>query len=137
MRESVGGIWLMTIALVFLALYMIFIAFIVRYVFVVRQKNEIINQIEEMEGIEKESDIRKYVERDLGYKGTYKICFRKGTYGMAYRVILEVSFKLPFNQEIKIPVRGETRFVRPPRGKELLSKNGTVVVKANTGKCAL
>lgn len=122
MRESVGGLWLLNIVLVFLFLYMIFLAFVVRYVYVVRVKNNIINQIEEIEGLNNMADFNRVVDK-TGYKGEAnakaKVCVRKGTVGYTYTVGLAVVFKFPFKTNLVIPVSGQTRTIRSPKEKPI------------------
>lgn len=61
MREAIGGTWLMTIVLIFVVLFSGFLAFGVNYSKAFKVKNEIIDIIEENEGIEENNGMIKDV----------------------------------------------------------------------------
>ena len=58
MRESIGGIFLLKIVLIFLAVYVGFMAIVINYGKYYRYKNAIINKIEQNEGYSTCEDIK-------------------------------------------------------------------------------
>ena len=111
MRESVGGTLLLQIVLVFLTVYIGFMAIVINYGRVFRYKNAVINKIEQNEGYANCESIESMV-RGLGYLNDYKVSYTTTSKGAIYSVELYITFNLPLiNNTIKIPVRGETRLI--------------------------
>lgn len=112
MREAVGGTLLIKIVLVFLAIYIGFMAIVIGYGKIFRIKNTLINKIEQNEGYKTISEIED-VARELGYFGALRACNTKvGEKGYYYSIKIYVSFSLPLvNNTLKIPVTGETRTI--------------------------
>jgi len=110
-RESVGGTLLLQIVLVFLTVYIGFMAIVINYGRVFRYKNAVINKIEQNEGYANCESIESMV-RGLGYLNDYKVSYTTTSKGAIYSVELYITFNLPLiNNTIKIPVRGETRLI--------------------------
>ena len=61
MRESIGGILILKIVLIFLAVYIGFMAIVINYGKYFRYKNAIINKIEQNEGYRTCEDIHNMV----------------------------------------------------------------------------
>lgn len=111
MRESVGGTLLLQIVLVFLTVYIGFMAIVINYGKVFRYKNAIINNIEQNEGYANCSDIDQMM-KNLGYLNDYKVSYTTTSKGAIYKVEIYIIFSLPLvRTQVKIPVRGETRLI--------------------------
>ena len=111
MRESVGGTLLLQIVLVFLTVYIGFMAIVINYGKVFRYKNAIINKIEQNEGYGTCTDIKDMVS-EVGYTGKYNISHVTTSRGAIYKVQIYITFQLPLvRTTIEIPVTGETRLI--------------------------
>lgn len=111
MRESVGGTLLLQIVLVFLTVYIGFMAIVINYGRVFRYKNAIINAIEQNEGYGLCTDISTMVKR-LGYNGDYVISATMTEKGAIYSVKVYIDFQVPLvRTKLSIPISGETRLV--------------------------
>lgn len=68
MREAIGGTWIFTIVIVFIVLFSSYLAISVNYSKAFKVKNEIINLIEQNEGMsaDTQSAIEKYLD-SVGY----------------------------------------------------------------------
>ena len=129
MREAIGGALLIKLVMVFIVIYVCFLAIAINYSITFRVKNQIINLIEAYEGLENaEESIEQYVNnigyfRGLGtvrrdencnYAGycIYEIDSVRGKY---YRVVTYVSFDFPILGQItNFPVSGETKVIYKP-----------------------
>ena len=66
MRESIGGLWLFSIVVTFIVLFVSFLAYSISYTRAFKVKNEIINYIERAEGFTKsDRDIRSITYEEL------------------------------------------------------------------------
>ncbi len=119
MREAVGGTLLLKIVLVFLVVYIGFMAIILNYGKTFRIKNRLINYIEQNEGILKKEELDDYAKQlnyNLSTVGSSKwldACYYsvpgKGYY---YKVKVYITFNLPLvNNKLYIPITGETRII--------------------------
>lgn len=114
MREAIGGTLLMQIVIVFLIIYIFFMAVVINYGRVFRTKNSLISFIEAEEGF-KEGVARKVRERatSLGYNGEIHVCYTDGNDSKYYSVMVFITFQLPLvTQNIEIPITGETSAIR-------------------------
>lgn len=129
MREAMGGALLLKLVMIFIVIYVCFLAIAINYSITFRVKNQIINLIEAYEGLENaEESIENYVNnigyfRGLGtvkrdencnYAGycIYEIDSARGKY---YRVVTYVSFDFPvLGQITNFPVSGETKVIYKP-----------------------
>ncbi len=112
MRESVGGTLLLKIVLVFLTIYIGFMAIVINYGKFFRFKNAIINKIEQNEGYRTCDDIWNMVTNEVGYVDRYYIASTKNDRGMIYKVKIYITFSLPIvRNKIEIPISGETRII--------------------------
>lgn len=134
MRDAFGGAFLIKVMLIFLGIYVAFMAVALNYAKAFKVKNYIINVIEQYEGVSEEAynTINNYIN-GIGYNpaldpqdlsgqeclnGQYNRAYcikqmysdaNRGTY---YMVTTYMKFELPFfNFNISIPISGETRLV--------------------------
>ena len=113
MREAVGGTLLLKIVLVFLVIYIGFMAVVISYGRIFRIKNKLINTIEQNEGFEKKQDIED-AAKSLGYLSDVEACYvkRSNDKGYYYKVKIYIDFQIPLiKNTLKIPVTGETRTI--------------------------
>jgi len=139
MRDAVGGSFMIKVLLVFLTVYIIFIAVALNYAKAFRVKNKVIDIIEQNEGIRDYTDtsgtigeINTYLKKasynvnlteknkkdrgvcyDLGYCIDESSEIRDGNItSKYYQVTTFVRIEFPFfNLNITIPIKGETRKV--------------------------
>jgi hypothetical protein len=118
MRESIGGLFLIKIMVVFIIVYNAILAIAVNYAMAFRVKNEIINLLEQYEGCRPAQEhIDNYIS-DVGYyrrggvsNKPYTIeandLDNRGTY---YKVTTYLNFDFPFVGDIlKVNITGETK----------------------------
>lgn len=111
MREAVGGTMILQIVLIFLTVYIAFMAVVINYGKVFRIKNAIINSIEQNEGYANCEEIDLMI-KNLGYLNDYKVHYTTTSRGSIYSVEIFIVFQLPLVENaVKIPVRGETRLI--------------------------
>lgn len=98
--------------MVFLTVYIAFMAIVINYGKVFRIKNSIINYIEQQEGVSDCTSARAVVVEKLGYLNNYKLEGYETDKGMIYKVTVYIVFKLPLvSFDVSIPVSGETRLI--------------------------
>lgn len=119
MKEAVGSTQLLRIVLIFLAVYIMFMATIINYTTTFRVKNQIVTIIERQEGFDEDA-VNSYLlntARYTSHEGSYgpngkkydveKISTERGPY---YVVTTYVNFELPLvNNVLTFAIRGETR----------------------------
>lgn len=113
MKEAVGGTVLLKIVLVFLIVYIMFMAIVLKYGRTFRIKNALINQIEQNEGFKTKEEIEE-AAKSLGYFRTLNACYVKlpGEKGYYYQIEIFAQFDLPLiSNTLNIPVTGETRII--------------------------
>ena len=129
MREAMGGALLLKLVMIFIVIYVCFLAIAINYSITFRVKNQIINLIEAHEGLENaDAAIKQYVN-DIGYfRGLgsikkdencnyagyciYELDSGRGKY---YKVTTYVSFDFPVLGRItNFPVSGETKVIYKP-----------------------
>lgn len=134
MRDAFGGAFLIKILLIFLGIYVAFMAVALNYAKAFKVKNFIINVVEQHEGPSEEAitKIDNYINnigynpsldlQDLSDKGCINAAYNtaycitlgasdynRGTY---YMVTTYMRFQLPFFRlDIKVPISGETRVI--------------------------
>ncbi len=112
MRESIGGTLLFWIVLFFMTIFIAFLAAVIQYAKVYKVKNNIVNFLEQKEGI---NDIVEF-ERELskhGYpsNGKYVICrYHASDRGGYYYLKLYATFTLT-SFSFDVTIKGETRLV--------------------------
>ncbi len=138
MREAFGGTFTIQLILLFLAIYIAFIAVALNYAKAFRVKNQIINIIEQNEGFDfdnsaegsAQNEIQKYLGRVSYYVNLTNIknnnindnykCYSEGycvekmgstdIEGTYYKVTTYVNIDMQvFNLKFTIPIQGETR----------------------------
>ena len=117
MRDSIGGTMLFWIVLLLLSIFIVFIAFIIKYARVYKIKNTAVSFLERNEGVSTQEEFEN-VLLYAGYprNGGYKICRylssdKKGGY---YTVELYSITSFPLVGDImafRIPIKGETKFI--------------------------
>ena len=114
MREAIGGTILLYIVLIFLFVYIAFMAIVINYGRVFRSKNAVVSYIEQYEGMTDKTKevIDKQVVAKQGYNGPVCICYNiapnKNKY---YTVKLIVEFSMPLvRKELypKLAITGQT-----------------------------
>lgn len=113
MREASGGTLLLQIVLIFLTVYIGFMAVVINYGRVFRYKNTIINRIEQNEGFNSCETLDDMIKA-TGYLGNYEVTYTTTTKGTIYNVKIYISFTLPLlspDNPLIIPVKGETRLI--------------------------
>lgn len=111
MRESLGGTLLLQIVLVFLTVYIGFMAIVINYGKVFRYKNAIVNKIEQNEGYADCESLDSMI-KSVGYLNDYKITYTTTSRGAIYNVEIYIVFSLPLvKTQVKIPIKGETRLI--------------------------
>lgn len=141
MRDAFGGAFLIKLFLIFLGIYVAFMAVALNYAKAFKVKNYIINVIEQYEGFKDSktdeaiyTNINNYIN-GIGYNPAFDVtdlssaCINatningKAAYciislssnevrGTYYRVTTYMRFQLPFfGIDIKVPISGETRVV--------------------------
>lgn len=133
MREAMGGALLLKLVMIFIVIYVCFLAVAINYSITFRVKNQIINLIEEYEGYDlAKNKIEEYVA-NVGYyrafnafdndksctDGYYSsgyciqpISYANSKRGMHYRVTTYVSFDFPIiGRLMNFPVSGETKVI--------------------------
>ena len=118
MREAVGGTLLLKIVLVFLVVYIGFMAIILNYGKTFRIKNKLINFIEQSEGLAKVEDLENEAKRlsynlsSAGSDDWLRVCYYSTAKGYYYRLSVYIRFNLPLvNNKLLIPITGETRLI--------------------------
>lgn len=118
MRESIGGTLLFWIVLIFLAIFITFMASVIKYAFTYKMKNSIINYIERYEGLVDKEEIEKKLS-EVGYpkSNAYMVCklstsSNNDTKKVYWYVRLNASFQMPIiNSTFNIPIQGETAYI--------------------------
>lgn len=115
MREATGGALLIKIMLIFIAIYISFLAVSINYSLAFRVKNELISIIEVNEGYSETTDqqIRQYLG-EVGYtkRGNkwYDVRAMDTPRGPYYKVTTYISFDFPvIGTFFTFPINGETR----------------------------
>ena len=134
MREAVGGTFLFNIVIIFIFFFASFLAIAINYSQAFRIKNQVINLIEQYEGIdESKEEIVDYIissgyyrektcdSDSTGERVSYNakeakgLCVKKmenRNGDIYYKVTTYVSFDLPIiGNFFSIPVKGETKII--------------------------
>lgn len=113
MRESIGGTLLFWIVLFLLSMFIIFMAFVIKYARVYKIKNSMINYIERNEGVISQENFDAYLLH-AGYAkdGQYKLCrYMQDKGGYFYLELYSVTaFPVIGNfVSINVTIKGETK----------------------------
>ena len=120
MKEATGGTLLMGLAAGIIIIFIIMVAFFISYSKAFKVKNQLINRIEQMEGMKKDEISSYIVSEQTNYVGNkitacYNKVERNGTpIGFTVKVVVYMQFEraiLGENLNIDIPVSGETRII--------------------------
>jgi hypothetical protein len=124
MREAVGGTLLINIMLIFIAIYIAFLAVAINYSMAFKVKNHVISIIEENEGYpghnnEAVARIDEFLAT-IGYaphkmqneEGEYTIETKVTPRGTYYVVTTYIAFDVPIiGLDFRFPIKGETRIM--------------------------
>ena len=121
MKESTGGMLLMGLAAGIIMIFIILVAFFISYGKCFTLKNNLINRLEQTEGVTY-TNIKEYFENSgTGYSGKEAtICYNKflNNYGeiigFNYKVIVYLQMERKILGEMftpKIPIKGETKMI--------------------------
>lgn len=132
MREAIGGTQLFYLVLIFLTIYIVFMAGVINYGRAFRQKNAIINLIEQNEGIKSIGETETTAAsqtlygyaREVGYTGTIKACKKTTSRGMIFKIKISYQFELPMVGPIPIDMLGETKIISRPVNDDLTRATG-------------
>jgi len=138
MRDAFGGAFMINLWIIFLVIYISFMALALNYAKAFRVKNQIINYIEQYEGYENNEQVQNlivaylananyYVSADSDaitglaeasdtWCHSYGYCITKveagDNRGVYYKVQTFMQIDFPFfNMHLTIPIKGETRIV--------------------------
>ena len=113
MREATGGALLIKIMLIFITIYISFLAVSVNYSQAFRVKNKLITIVELYEGWASPSpadDVIKVYLEEIGYTNSYLIQKISTTRGPYYKVTTYISFDFPVVKSFfTFPISGETK----------------------------
>lgn len=124
MREASGSTILLQIMMVFISIYIAFMAVTINYSKTFRVKNSIINMIEKNE----QPDINKiedYLVNKAHYYNDYDVCRNHTKRGPYYQVTTYVDFKIPLtNNKLSFKIKGETKVLYSSRDTTSKACNG-------------
>lgn len=106
MREAIGGTWLLYFFLIFIFVFVAFIAVIMNYASAYRTNNYIISTVENLEGNVDWNNVKLNIKNRFNYDGDIKFCCNKNiSSGVVYRVSTYVKFDIPMlGVDLKIPI---------------------------------
>jgi hypothetical protein len=113
MKEAVSGALIIKIMLIFFVLYIAFLAIAINYSQAFRVKNELINIIEQYEGLtsKAEDEIDIFLNK-IKYTNQYEIVGYSTDRGPYYKVTTYINFKFPiFGEILNFPITGETKII--------------------------
>lgn len=114
MRDAVGGTWLLYFFLIFIFIYVSFMAVVMNYASAYRANNYIISKFEEHEGEPPLETIAEDIRRYYDYIGDIEYCCSKNsaTKGVVYRVQTAISFEIPLvGVPLVIPITNDSKTV--------------------------
>ena len=111
MKDAVGSSVLFYVILIFLAIFIIFIAFIMQYATAFRASNYVVTMLERTEGnIDLKSSNKSAGEKSLVdylqerlYYGDLEVSCDTNNNGAIYKVTTQIQFKLPL-LEVNMPI---------------------------------
>ncbi|MBQ7104810.1 MAG: hypothetical protein IJN90_03035 [Bacilli bacterium] len=116
MRESIGGTLLMYLVIIFLFIYIVFMAVVINYGRVFRAKNSLISYIEAEEGFKGADSVNDFITKanSLNYRGPLYLCYTQGNGDTKYFSIrLAIQFDIPLtNGSANVWITGETSGIR-------------------------
>lgn len=114
MREAIGGTILLYIVLIFLFVYIAFMAIVINYGRVFRSKNSVVTYIEQYEGLSDNTIdvINSNVIVKQGYNGPICVCYNMApNNNKYYNIKLVVEFTMPLvsrSMYPKLAITGQT-----------------------------
>ena len=116
MRDSIGGTMLFWIVLFLFSIFIIFIAFIIKYARVYKIKNSMVNYIERNEGIDSHENFDlMLLKYDYPTNGQYKVCRYMLKNGGYYTLTLYSRTEFPLIGQfisLNIAIKGETKTIK-------------------------
>lgn len=111
MKDAVGSSVLFYVILIFLAIFIIFIAFVMQYATAFRASNYVVTMLERTEGnIDLKSSNKNAGEKSLVdylqerlYYGDLEVSCDTNNNGAIYKVTTQIQFKLPL-LEVNMPI---------------------------------
>ena len=113
MRESIGGTLLFWIVLFFMTIFIAFLAAVIQYSKVYKIKNNMLNFLEQKEGIGSDIDVfeRELIKNGYPSNGKYVICrYHASDRGGYYYLKLYATFTIT-TFSFDVTIKGETRLV--------------------------
>ena len=127
MRDSIGGTMLFWIVLFLFSIFVIFIAFIIKYARVYKIKNSMVNYVERNEGFDTQANFDlQLLLAGYSENGQYKICRYMLKNGGYYTIELYSRTEFPVVGNfvsLNIAIKGETKTI----------KTGTKIKSVNDG----
>ncbi len=115
MREATGGALLIKIVLIFIAIYISFLAVSINYSQAFKVKNKLITIVEVNEGwapgSTADNEIKTYL-RQVGYTQSYTVLKVPTDRGPYYKVTTYIAFNFPVTgTRFTFPITGETKIM--------------------------
>ena len=121
MKDAIGSSVLFYVILIFLAIFIIFIAFIMQYATAFRASNYVVTMLERTEGqidigskntsVAGDGSLYGYLKERL-YYGNLGVSCSKNSNGAVYKVTTQVQFKLPLLEvDLPIYISNETKTI--------------------------
>lgn len=120
MKDAIGSSVLFYVILIFLAIFIIFIAFIMQYATAFRASNYVVTMLERTEGdidlvnssnTVGDKSLVGYLEERL-YYGDLNVGCSENSNGAIYKVTTRIQFKLPlFEVNLPIYINNETKTI--------------------------
>lgn len=119
MREAIGSSWLIYLVIIFILVYVFFIAFIMNYASAYRAANYVVTQIENCQAQMTDCNgknldaIKSEINNKYHYIGPLDVCYvQNGTNSYVFRVTLKVDFDAgPMGAIGVMNVRSETKTI--------------------------
>jgi len=113
MREAVGGTWLLYAFLVFIFVYVAFIAVIMNYASAYRTNNYIVSTVENMEGNVEWDSVKSNIRAKYGYNGDIGFCCKQSAAdSVVYQIQTYITFNVPLlGVDLKIPITNDSKTV--------------------------
>ena len=140
MRDSIGGTMLFWIVLFLFSIFIIFIAFIIKYARVYKIKNSMVNYVERNEGIDTQANFdTQLLLAGYSTNGQYKICRYMLKSGGYYTIELYSRTEFPVIGNfvsLNIAIKGETKTIKT--GTKIKSVgDGAYMFSSNENECFL
>jgi hypothetical protein len=140
MRDSLGGTMLFWIVLFLFSIFIIFIAFIIKYARVYKIKNTMVSYVEKNEGIDTQANFdMKLLLSGYPVEGQYKICRVMLKSGGYYTIELYSRTEFPVIGNfvsLNIAIKGETKTIKTGT-KIKNTSDGALLFNSTENECFL